>query len=115
MSVPSKRMIAKEEAAALRCQFGTSNGRGERHYVFDAFTKPRIAMPLSFLRSEQAEKIGIKSTRAVVSLRKTLESRCELAATRAEVLLSQRLMPRESEEFFPLDSCELRICPAPCN
>jgi hypothetical protein len=38
------RLSADEHASALRCQFGTSKGRGGRRYLPFAFTEQGVAM-----------------------------------------------------------------------
>jgi len=43
--------LTAEEAADLRCHFGTSNGRGGRRYLPYVFTEQGVAMLSSVLRS----------------------------------------------------------------
>jgi hypothetical protein len=56
----------------LRCQIGTSNGRGGRRYLPFAFTEQGVAMLSSVLRSPRAVQVNIEIMRAFVRLRRIL-------------------------------------------
>lgn len=71
--------LTEEEAAALRCHFGTSNGRGGRRYLPYAFTEQGVAMLSSVLRSPRAVQVNIEIMRAFVRLRQMLRSNADLA------------------------------------
>ena len=63
--------LGKEETAALRSQFATSNaGRGGRRYAPYAFTEQGVAMLSSVLRSKTAIAVNIAIMRAFVELRR---------------------------------------------
>ena len=70
--------LSKEEAARLRYQFGTSNGRGGRRYLPYAFTEQGVAMLSSVLRSPRAIAVNIEIMRAFVQLRRLLDSHADL-------------------------------------
>lgn len=85
------------EWAALRCQFGTSNGRaggtpagtgslgapgpgrGGRRGLPYAFTEQGVAMLSSVLRSSRAVEVNIAIMRTFVQLRRLMDSNRELA------------------------------------
>jgi hypothetical protein len=75
--------LTSEEAAVLRCQFGTSkpsaDPRGGRRYLPYAFTEQGVAMLSSVLRSPQAIAVNIEIMRAFVRLREVIASNSELA------------------------------------
>src|SRR5438270_11850698 len=68
--------LTKDEAEALRFQFGMSKptGRGGRRYPPYAFTEQGVAMLSSVLRSPRAVRLNIEIMRAVVRLRQLLAS-----------------------------------------
>jgi hypothetical protein len=68
-----------EEWEALRCQLGTSNGRGGRRYPPYVFTEQGVAMLSSVLRSRRAVQVNIEIMRAFVRLRKLLGTHKDLA------------------------------------
>ncbi|HSG38747.1 MAG TPA: ORF6N domain-containing protein [Thermoanaerobaculia bacterium] len=70
--------LAPEEAERLRCQIGTSNGRGGRRYLPYAFTEQGVAMLSSVLRSEQAVRVNIEIMRAFVRLRQMMSTQADL-------------------------------------
>lgn len=68
-----------DEAAALRCQIGTSKTkRGGRRYLPIVFTEQGVAMLSSVLNSERAILVNIEIMRAFVKLRQLLASNSEL-------------------------------------
>ncbi len=85
--------VTSEELAALRCQFGTSNGeadlrsqfatskkgRGGRRYLPLVFTEQGVAMLSSVLRSKRAVLVNIAIMRAFVRLRELLATHKDLA------------------------------------
>jgi hypothetical protein len=89
--------LSKDEAGALRCQFGTSNsdragggpalrsqsatsnGRGGRRYLPYAFTEQGVAMLSSVLRSTRAVAVNIEIMRTFVALREVIASNADLA------------------------------------
>ena len=71
--------LSVEEFEALRCQIGTSNGRGGRRYLPYAFTEQGVAMLSSVLRSPRAVAMNVEIMRAFVRLREMLQSNAELA------------------------------------
>lgn len=70
--------LTPEETERLRCQFGTSNGRGGRRYLPYAFTEQGVAMLSSVLRSEQAVRVNIEIMRAFVRLRQMMSTQADL-------------------------------------
>jgi hypothetical protein len=71
--------LTPEEILRLRCQIGTSNGRGGRRYLPYAFTEQGVAMLSGVLRSEQAVKVNVEIMRAFVRLRRMVNEQAELA------------------------------------
>ena len=66
--------LAAEEAANLKCQFGTSSSGhgGRRRSLPYAFTEQGVAMLSSVLRSERAVQVNVAIMRAFVGLRRML-------------------------------------------
>ena len=78
--------LTTEEAAALRCQSGTSKlKRGGRRYLPNAFTEQGVAMLSSVLNSERAVLVNVEIMRAFVKLRRMLASNAELASKLTEL------------------------------
>ena len=73
------------EFKALRCQIGTSKGRGGRRYPPLAFTEQGVAMLSSVLHSPRAVAVNIDIMRAFVRLRSILASHVNLARKLAEL------------------------------
>ncbi len=72
--------LTKEEAQALRCQFGISKkGRGGQRYLQYVFTQEGVAMLSSVLNSERAIGVNIQIMRAFVRLRELMISHKDLA------------------------------------
>jgi len=71
--------LSKEELNLLRCQFGTSKGRGGRRYLPYAVTEQGVAMLSSVLNSKRAIKVNIEIMRVFVRLRQILASHTDLA------------------------------------
>ena len=70
--------LTQEEVESLRCQFGTSKGRGGRRYLPYAFTEQGVAMLSSVLRSERAVRVNIEIMRAFVRLRRVTTTQADL-------------------------------------
>ena len=70
--------LTKEELEALRCQFGTSKGRGGRRYLPYAFTEHGILILSSVLNSSRAIHVNIHIMRAFVRQRKALMNHKDL-------------------------------------
>ena len=102
--------LTKDEWARLRCQFGTSKGRGGRRYRPRAFTEQGVAMLSGVLRSRRAAQVNVEIMRAFVRMRRLMASHEELAARLDELaadteaqfrnvyeLLGRLLAPEEGE------------------
>ena len=74
--------LSFEENDTLRCQNGTSNGRGGNRYNTFAFTEQGIAMLSTVLTSDLAIQMNINIMRAFVLMRQALS---ELSATNLRV------------------------------
>jgi hypothetical protein len=77
--------LSAKEWSSLRCQFGTSNGRGGRRYRPYVFTEQGVAMLSSVLNSQRAIDVNIVIVRAFVHLRELLSTHHELAGKLAEL------------------------------
>jgi hypothetical protein len=77
--------LNKSEFDSLRCQFGTSNGRGGRRYLPYAFTEQGVAMLSSILNSDRAILVNIEIMRAFVNLRRLLSTHADLARKLGEL------------------------------
>jgi ORF6N domain len=71
--------LTAEEAARLKSQIVTSNGRGGRRKLPAAFTEQGVAMLSSVLRSPRAILVNIEIMRAFVQLRQMLATNEVLA------------------------------------
>ncbi|MEQ1887352.1 MAG: ORF6N domain-containing protein [Bryobacteraceae bacterium] len=71
--------LSEEEAESLRCQIGTSNGRGGRRYLPYVFTEHGVVMLSSVLSSERAVQMNVLIVRAFVKLREMLGTHKDLA------------------------------------
>jgi ORF6N domain len=80
--------LTQEEFESLRCQIGTSKGRGGRRYKPFVFTEHGAIMAASVLSSPQAVEVSVFVVRAFVKLR-------ELALTHKE--LAQKLNELEKK------------------
>ena len=74
--------LSEDEFASLRCQNGTTKGRGGSRYSPFAFTASGIAMLSSVLTSDTAAQANIRIMRAFVAMRKQLS---ELAAQKQQI------------------------------
>ena len=74
--------LSGDEVASLRCQNGTTKGRGGSRYSPFAFTASGIAMLSSVLTSDTAALANIRIMRAFVAMRKQLS---ELAAQKQQI------------------------------
>ena len=77
--------LSRDEWDSLRCQTGTSNGRGGRRYAPYAFTEHGALMLSSVLDSTRADEISLLIIRAFVWLRQTVPAYQELAAKLMEL------------------------------
>lgn len=83
--------LTREEAEALRCQFGISNDtRGGRRYLPFAFTELGVAMLSSVLTSPRAVQMNIAIMRTFVRLRQVMAENRELERRIESVELQQR-------------------------
>lgn len=89
-----------EEDRALRCQIGTSKGRGGRRNLPIAFTEHGAIMAASVLNSRQAIEMSVFVVRAFVRMRALLGDTRELA---------RRLAALEKELKERLDVHEVAI------
>jgi len=71
--------LTNQEVIRLRCQIGTSKGRGGRRYLPYAFTEQGVAMLSSVLNSKRAILVNVEIMRAFVRLRQMLSSHADLA------------------------------------
>lgn len=71
--------LSAKEAAALRSQSATSNARGGRRYLPQAFTEQGVAMLSSVLNSLRAIAVNIEIMRAFVRVRQAITANAELA------------------------------------
>jgi len=77
--------LTKEESARLRCQIGTSKGRGGRRYPPYAFTEHGAVMLAAVLKSERAVEVSVFVVKAFVHMRRILASHHQLALKLAEL------------------------------
>ncbi len=70
--------LTREEVEFLRCQSGTSKGRGGRRYLPYAFTEQGVAMLSSVLSSERAVRVNIEIMRTFVRLRQVMTTQVDL-------------------------------------
>ncbi len=70
--------LVKKEVTRLRCQIGTSKGRGGRRNRPYAFTEQGVAMLSGVLRSKRAIQINILIMRAFVQLRQMIATNDDL-------------------------------------
>jgi ORF6N domain len=72
--------LSKDESAALRLQFATSNGgRGGRRYLPYAFTEHGVAMLSSVIKSERAIQVHVMIIRAFVRMRELIALNKDIA------------------------------------
>jgi phage regulator Rha-like protein len=69
--------LSQEQVLALRCQNGTSNGRGGQRYPPFAFTEHGAIMAANVLRSQEATEMSVFIVRAFIKMREALLSRHE--------------------------------------
>jgi hypothetical protein len=101
--------LSTGEWDSLRCQIGTSNGRGGRRYSPYAFTEHGALMLSSVLNSSHAEEISLLIIRAFVWLRQTVPAYKELAAKVAE--LESALGRHDKDTAIMLDALRQLIIP----
>ena len=71
--------LTKDEDDALRCQIGTSKGKGGRRYLPYAFTEHGAIMTATVLNSPRAVQMSVFVVRAFVRMRAALTDTRELA------------------------------------
>lgn len=72
--------LTEQEAEALRCQTGTSKGRGGRRYLPYVFTEHGVVMLSSVLNSERAIQVNLLIVRTFVRLRQLVTAHKDLGA-----------------------------------
>jgi len=72
-------VLTRQEVRFLRCQNGTSKGRGGRRYRPYAFTEQGVAMLSTVLNSERAIQMSIAIMKVFVKLREIFSTHRELA------------------------------------
>lgn len=77
--------LTKQEAASLRFQFETSNGRGGSRYMPHVFTEQGIAMLSSVLKSSHAIQMNILIMRAFVKIREVLATHKDVVEKLSEI------------------------------
>jgi hypothetical protein len=77
--------LQPQEVIDLRCQIGTSNGRGGRRYRPHVFTEHSALMAANVLNSPKAVKMSVALIEAFIRLRQALTSTRELARRLAEI------------------------------
>jgi len=108
--------LTSKEAAALRCQSGTSNSaRGGRRYLPNAFTEHGAIMAANLLNSRQAVQMSVFVVRAFIKMRSALTDTRELATKLAtlERELTSRLDTHESAIVGVLQRIMALLDPAP--
>jgi hypothetical protein len=71
--------LSAVETRTLRCQIGTSKGRGGRRYPPFAFTEHGVVMAANVLNSKRAIEASVFVVRAFVQLRQLMSSHANLA------------------------------------
>ena len=77
--------LSETELESLRCQIGTSKGRGGRRYLPYAFTEHGAIMAASVLNSPRAVEVSVFVVRAFVKLREFALTHKEFAKKLAEL------------------------------
>ena len=77
--------LKPQEFTDLRCQIGTSKGRGGRRYLPYVFTEHGALMAANVLNSPKAVKMSVALIEAFVRLRQEFASTRELARRLAEI------------------------------
>jgi hypothetical protein len=102
--------LTAEEAKRLIFQFGISKSRGGRRHMPYAFTEQGVAMLSSVLNSERAVKLNIAIMRALVKLRKTLETNRKLARKFSD--LERRVGKHDKEITAIIEAIRQLMAPA---
>ena len=97
---PEDFMFQLTKDEFLRCQFGTSKGRGGRRYYPYAFTEQGVAMLSSVLTSPRAVLVNITIMRTFVRLRHILTTNKTLAKKLADIEAKQKKHDRNFEVVF---------------
>jgi phage regulator Rha-like protein len=77
--------LTKEESARLRCQIGTSKGRGGRRYPPYAFTEHGAVMLAAVLKSKRAVEVSVFVVKAFIRMRRMLTDQRQFALKLAEI------------------------------
>ncbi len=77
--------LTKEEFDRLRCQNGTSKGRGGRRHLPYAFTEHGVVMLASILRSKRAVEVSVFVVKAFIRMRRMLADHRRFALKLAEL------------------------------
>jgi hypothetical protein len=85
--------LSQDEFEVLRCQFGTSKGKGGRRYLPYAFTEHGAIMAAAILNSPRAVQMSVFVIRAFVKMRSMLMAQKDFAKklTELEKKLTERL------------------------
>jgi|GEM_PF-723855 len=76
--------LSRDEFDLLRCQIGTSKGRGGRRHLPYAFTEHGAVMLGAVLKSQRAVEVSVFVVQAFVRMRKMLADQRQLAQRLAE-------------------------------
>ena len=97
---PEDFMFQLTAEELLRCQFGTSKGRGGRRYLPLAFTEQGVAMLSGILNSPRAVQVNIAIMRTFVRLREILSTNKALAEKLAGIESKMRSHDKQFEIVF---------------
>ena len=92
--------LTKEEYDSLRCQNGTSNGRGGRRYLPYAFTEQGIAMLSGILHSDIAVQVSIRIMNTFVEMRRFIANNALLFERISSIELKQLEYQKNTDERF---------------
>jgi hypothetical protein len=101
--------LTQKEADSLRCQIGTSKGRGGRRYRPYAFTEHGAVMLANVLRSRRAVAASVIVVRAFIRIREYLATNKRIAQRLTEL---ERQLARHDESIGSIVSA-LRQLMAP--
>jgi hypothetical protein len=77
--------LTRDEFDRLRCQFGTSKGRGGRRHLPYAFTEHGAVMLAAVLKSRRAVEVSVFVVQAFIRMRKLLADQRQFALKLAEI------------------------------
>ena len=90
--------LDKVEFESLRCQIGTSNGRGGTRYLPYAFTEQGVSMLSAVLRSPTAVQVSISIIDAFVAMRNWIATTTGFTADLAEIRAKLELLEHEQRD-----------------